>query len=272
MHARGLKLGIYEDFGSKTCAGYPGSEFHMQLDAQTFADWGVDMVKFDGCNSDPEDMDWVDNEKNVSDRWDSLNEIISFWGDNQGDFIEHVGPGSFSDPDMIIVGDFGLSYDQQRVQMGMWAMLAAPLLMSNDLRKIDNRSKALLQNRRVIALNQDPLGVAASRLWGNDSLWGNFSFWVKPLASPNGSFAIAVFNSDWHGMPLQTTFTFSELGLESAGAYNVTEVFDGAAVGVFPASKQIELYVNPPGIVLWIAEPVSGMTVNRGDASVVVIG
>ena len=58
MHKVGLKFGIYEDFGTKTCGGYPGSEFYLQLDAQTFADWGVDYVKFDGCNSDPRDMDF----------------------------------------------------------------------------------------------------------------------------------------------------------------------------------------------------------------------
>ena len=53
MHAKGLKLGIYEDFGTKTCGGYPGSEYHLQMDAQTFADWKVDLLKFDGCNSFP---------------------------------------------------------------------------------------------------------------------------------------------------------------------------------------------------------------------------
>ena len=52
MHKRGLKLGIYEDIGTKTCAGFPGSEGHFEIDAKTFADWGVDMLKFDGCNSD----------------------------------------------------------------------------------------------------------------------------------------------------------------------------------------------------------------------------
>ncbi len=51
MHSKGLKLGIYEDIGTKTCAGFPGSEGHFDIDAQTFADWGIDMVKFDGCNS-----------------------------------------------------------------------------------------------------------------------------------------------------------------------------------------------------------------------------
>jgi Alpha galactosidase A len=53
IHSRGLKFGIYEDTGTKTCGGYPGSLFYMQLDAQTFADWHVDYLKFDGCNLDP---------------------------------------------------------------------------------------------------------------------------------------------------------------------------------------------------------------------------
>ena len=52
MHKRGLKLGLYEDVGTHTCAGFPGSEGHMETDAQTFADWGVDFLKFDGCSAD----------------------------------------------------------------------------------------------------------------------------------------------------------------------------------------------------------------------------
>lgn len=49
VHSRGLKLGIYADVGKSTCAGYPGSLGHYETDAQTFADWGVDLLKFDGC-------------------------------------------------------------------------------------------------------------------------------------------------------------------------------------------------------------------------------
>lgn len=51
VHSKNLKFGIYQDFGTKTCGGFPGSEFYMQTDAETFADWGVDYLKFDGCNS-----------------------------------------------------------------------------------------------------------------------------------------------------------------------------------------------------------------------------
>lgn len=52
MHDRGLKLGIYGDMGTHTCAGYPGTPLDkIEVDAQTFADWEVDLLKFDGCYS-----------------------------------------------------------------------------------------------------------------------------------------------------------------------------------------------------------------------------
>ncbi|XP_010127053.1 PREDICTED: alpha-galactosidase A-like, partial [Chlamydotis macqueenii] len=56
VHSKGLKLGIYSDVGNKTCAGFPGSYNHYDLDAQTFASWGVDLLKFDGCNSGTLDL------------------------------------------------------------------------------------------------------------------------------------------------------------------------------------------------------------------------
>lgn len=52
VHSKGLKLGIYADVGRKTCGGYPGSLGYYETDAQTFADWEVDLLKFDGCYMD----------------------------------------------------------------------------------------------------------------------------------------------------------------------------------------------------------------------------
>ena len=56
MHKKGLKLGMYEDFGNLTCAGYPGSLYHLEQDANIFASWGVDMLKLDGCYASPKIM------------------------------------------------------------------------------------------------------------------------------------------------------------------------------------------------------------------------
>lgn len=74
----------------------------------------------------------------------------------------HAGPGAWNDPDMLQVGN---SYDlihhgRERVHFGLWALVKAPLLIGADLRKIRRKSLELLKNPRVLAINQDPMGVA----------------------------------------------------------------------------------------------------------------
>ena len=58
MHSKGLKLGLYEDVGRHTCAGFPGTQDTYELDAKTFADWEIDMLKYDGCNTDVEHFNY----------------------------------------------------------------------------------------------------------------------------------------------------------------------------------------------------------------------
>ena len=70
----------------------------------------------------------------------------------------------FPAPLQVVVGNYGLSRDEERVQFGLWAMFASSLLMSVDLRNVRPESKALLQNRRVISINQDPLGIPGRRI------------------------------------------------------------------------------------------------------------
>ena len=66
---------------------------------------------------------------------------------------------------MLIIGDFGLSYDQSRTQMAMWSMWSSPLLMSNDLRALKPEHKQILQNKNIIAINQDKNGALAKRVF-----------------------------------------------------------------------------------------------------------
>uniref|UniRef100_A0A914ZGG7 Alpha-galactosidase n=1 Tax=Panagrolaimus superbus TaxID=310955 RepID=A0A914ZGG7_9BILA len=56
VHNLGLKFAIYEDYGTKTCGGYPGSLGHLQTDANTFAQWDVDYLKLDGCYAEESEM------------------------------------------------------------------------------------------------------------------------------------------------------------------------------------------------------------------------
>ena len=64
----------------------------------------------------------------------------------------------------LIIGNFGLSIYQQQSQMALWSIMASPLIMSVDLRTIRAESRALLQNRGALAINQDPLGVQGRRI------------------------------------------------------------------------------------------------------------
>ena len=65
----------------------------------------------------------------------------------------------------LIIGNFGLSFEQSRAQMAMWAIMASPLLMSVDLRTIRPEYKAILQNNEIIAVNQDPMGIQGRRIY-----------------------------------------------------------------------------------------------------------
>ena len=70
----------------------------------------------------------------------------------------------------LLTGNFGLSYDQSKAQMAIWAILAAPFLLSNDLRKITPEMKALILNKEVIAIDQDDMGVQGKRYSVNNNI------------------------------------------------------------------------------------------------------
>lgn len=65
----------------------------------------------------------------------------------------------------LLIGNFGLSYDQSKAQMAVWSILTAPLLISADLKTMQPEFKAILQNKAIIAVNQDPLGIQGRRLY-----------------------------------------------------------------------------------------------------------
>lgn len=295
VHSKGLKFGIYEDFGVKTCAGYPGSEFYMQTDANTFAEWGVDLLKFDGCNSDyydspygypamemylnktgrpivyscewplydraakkpsnytaiSETCNFWRNFDDIQDSWDSLKGVIGYYMLNLDNFTEASKPGAWNDPDMLDIGNYGLSHEQERLQMAMWAIFAAPLIMSVDLRTIHPRSKEILLNKRVIAVNQDKLGIQGHLQYTES----NYLFvWVRPIL-PRGSAAVVFSSFAEGGGPTKMTVPFTKLGLTNENGYNVTETFDGKYLGEYKSTANFTCFVNPTGVFMITAIP-----------------
>ncbi|XP_030430757.1 alpha-galactosidase A isoform X2 [Gopherus evgoodei] len=237
VHSKGLKLGIYGDVGNKTCAGFPGSYGYYDLDAQTFADWGVDLLKFDGCNYGTQDQ-LAEGYRNMSLALNKTGRSIVY----SCEWPLYMRPMQ-----KLVIGNFGLSWDQQLTQMALWAIMAAPLLMSNDLRHISPQAKWLLQNKDVIAINQDPLGKQGYRITKDN----NFEVWERPLSG--GAYAVAVMNRQEIGGPQIFSFSTSFLGngLACNPACSIQQILPTSEDwGLHNWVSFLNTEVNPTGTVL----------------------
>ncbi|XP_065307156.2 alpha-N-acetylgalactosaminidase-like isoform X2 [Dermacentor albipictus] len=296
MHIRGLKLGIYGDVGTKTCAGYCGSKGHLREDAQTFADWGADMVKMDGCYANIREYkrlyaDFGDamnrtgrpmvyscswpayqNFRNITvnyklighhcnmwrynydidDIWQSVEGVIDYYAKKQDVLARAAAPGRWNDPDMLVIGNFGLSYGQSEAQMALWAIMAAPLLMSNDLRRTRSEFKKILQNKAVIAVNQDPLGLSGRKVQTKDGV----ETWIRPVTPVVGefaySYALVFFNRNKGGNTRKHVTQLKTLGLDHPLGYHVTDLFKNRFMGVYHPGHFLKVRVNPSGGVVMV--------------------
>ena len=228
VHAKGLKLGLYSSPGPKTCAGYAGSYGHVEQDARTYAQWGIDYLKYDLCSGEgifrtAEAVELAYQEMGEAlratgrgiiyslcqygrdrvGRWardvgghlwrttgdieDNYASMSAIGFDRNGDPAD-AGPGGWNDPDMLEIGNGGMSDDEYRTHMTLWAIQAAPLMLGNDVRTMSPATIALLENRGVLAIDQDPLGKQGRRVRKDEDA----EIWSKPLA--DGSVAVALFN------------------------------------------------------------------------------
>eukprot|EP00759_Apiculatamorpha_spiralis_P027968 PhF_6_TR30577/c0_g2_i1/m.44953/K07407/E3.2.1.22B, galA, rafA; alpha-galactosidase len=193
-----LSFGIYTAESSVVCSGRPGSLYHEVVDVNTFASWGVKLVKNDNCGEYsfgnrrydvfadavselPEGQQMVLSTEPFSLVPNNLvgtfshyfrtgDDIDASWNtildriDRNAKWADLTGPGRFGDPDMLQVGNGDLTLNQQRTHFGLWAISKAPLILGSDVRKLNSDQIAILTNSDVIAVNQDPLGVPAKKL------------------------------------------------------------------------------------------------------------
>jgi alpha-galactosidase len=120
----------------------------------------------------------------INDHYMRMEEI----GFAQAGLAKYAGPGHWNDPDMLEVGNGGMTDDEYHQHMTLWAILAAPLLAGNDLSKMSPETLAILTNKEVIAVDQDKLGKQGDRVWAE----GPSEIWAKPLSG--GAKAVALFN------------------------------------------------------------------------------
>jgi len=132
-----------------------------------------------------------------------------------------AGPGHWNDPDYLAPGQ-GMTATQFQSQFSMWAMLAAPLMLSADMRTISTTALKTLSNKEVIAIDQDPAGIQGFQVPGSVS--GSGSAWEKPLA--DGSYAVALFNSG--GSAVTVTTSTAAIGMPASHSFNVLNLWTGA--------------------------------------------
>ncbi|WP_055556605.1 NPCBM/NEW2 domain-containing protein [Streptomyces sp. NBRC 110028] len=257
IHSKGLKIGIYTSAGTKTCntAGFPGALGHERSDAQQFADWGIDYLKYDNCNNQGVDAkqryrtmrdalkaasettgrpivysicEWGQNKPwewaaDVGQLWRTTGDISDSWGSMLSIAKENLplapyaGPGHWNDPDMLEVGNGGMTDTEYRSHFSLWSVMAAPLLIGTDLRKADASTYQILGNRDVIAVDQDPLGKQGTVLSSEGGRW----VISKELA--DGGRAVALFNET--DQPQRIATTAARLGLPPADGYRLRDLW-----------------------------------------------
>jgi alpha-galactosidase len=278
VHGKGLKIGIYSSPGPSTCAGYEGSYGHEEQDARTFAAWGIDYLKYDWCGARTlyaddqmraiyqkmgdalratgrpivyslcqygrEDVwKWGPDvggnlwrtTGDISDRWESMTRI----GFGQDELAQWAQPGHWNDPDMLEIGNGGMTDTEYKVHMSLWSILAAPLIAGNDLRSMTPEIRDILTNREVIAIDQDKDGKQGRRRWKS----GEQEIWVRQLA--DGGQAVGLFNRA--AEEARITVKWADLGIQKTPSH-IRDLW--AHRNVKPEGSQLAATVSGHGVVL----------------------
>ena len=145
-----------------------------------------------------------------------------------------AGPGQWNDPDMLEVGNRGLSYNESITHFSLWCLIKSPLILGNDIRNMTDDTLAILTNDEVIALNQDPLGVQGHLV--NTTSQGA-EIWAGPLS--DGSVGVVLFNRN-NTLTLPMTVYWSDVGLTGNATAVVRDLWAHADVGEFAGHYTVD--------------------------------
>ena len=179
---------------------------------------------------------------------------------------EYAGPGHWNDPDMLEIGNVitvdGITYSmtpsEERAHFTMWCMMAAPLILGNDLRDISEETLAILKNRELIAVDQDPLGIQGLRLRKE----GDLQYWFKPLK--DGDWAFCILNAG--EKPVKVTLDWSALEVDDSLSGRKTDFAGTTYVGrdlwnskarpISTARKNVKVTVPSHDVAVYRLTPV----------------
>ncbi len=197
--------------------------------------------------------------KDVGNLWRATGDILNKWDGSEkwggmgvvqildavNGLESYAGPGHWNDPDMLEVGNGGLTTTENRAHFSMWCLLAAPLMAGNDIRSMKPEIHQILTNKEVIAIDQDPLGRQGRRVKSGDGL----EVWAKQLA--NGGRAVALLNRT--GADANITAMWTDIGYPAHLSAKVRDLWEhkdlGEKTGSFSAP------VPSHGVVMVTIEP-----------------
>ena len=167
--------------------------------------------------------------------------------DKEAELQKYAGPGHWNDPDMLEVGNGGMTEEEYKTHFSMWAILSAPLMAGNDLRSMDKSTHEILTNKDVIAVDQDKLGIQATRFMD----MGDYEIWAKPLS--NNEIVVCFLNRSnqpWkidYNWQKETMYFAKEIDVHKK-VYNIYDLWEHRIIGKTSEKLVIE---NPAhGVVM----------------------
>jgi alpha-galactosidase len=280
IHSKDLKIGLYTDVGTMTCAKRPGSIGHEYQDAMQYAAWGIDYLKEDWCNTLPGQSaessytlmrdalaeatartgrpilfslcEWGSNKPwlwagPVGNMWRATGDIQDCWdckkswgGNGVTQIIDlldpiysYAGPGHWNDPDMLEVGNGGMTTEEYRSHFSLWALLAAPLLAGNDIANMTAATRSILLNKEVIAIDQDPMGIQGHRV----KKTGDLEVWSKQLA--DGGRAVIFLNRGPAAAKISANW--NEIGYPDSLTADVRDLWSAKDLGKLSGSYSADV-------------------------------
>lgn len=244
VHSKGLKFGIYSSPGPAACWGYAGSYGHEEQDARTYAQWGVDYLKYDWCSAGiiyhmQAEMQAAYQKMGAAleasgrpivyglcqyglynvtnwgykvgaNLWRTTGDISDTWGAvtrngfHENGKLDNKGTGGWNDPDDLQIGKSGMALEEYRTQMTLWCIMAAPLLVEMCNNDIARWTPAI----KDVLLNKDVIAVDQDKLGRQGHRVfkkGLFELWTKPLSG--GTTALALFNRGHETLKVNVNWT-----------------------------------------------------------------
>ena len=161
-----------------------------------------------------------------------------------------AGPGQWNDPDMLEVGNNGLSYDEYVTHFSLWCLIKSPLILGNDIRNMTPDTLAILTNDEVIALNQDSLGVQGHLVNTTEQM---AEVWAGPLS--DGSVGVVLFNRNDNQTQTMNVF-WTDIGLTANATAEVRDLWTHSDVGQYTGQYSVK-GVKPHASVTVRVHPVA---------------